>query len=50
MMMSVRIAGSQPLLAVLVPYPADLMGAFAVSTAVNSSGQDAPAMVEPLAP
>jgi len=37
-------------LSVLAPYPADLMGAFAVSTAVNSSGQDAPEMVEPLAP
>jgi len=34
-------------LSVLVPYPADLMEAFAVSTAVNSPGRDAPEMVEP---
>jgi hypothetical protein len=37
-------------LSVLAPYPADLMEAFAVSTAVNSPGRDAPEMVEPLPP
>ena len=30
------------------PYPADLMEAFPVSTAVNRAGRDAPEMVEPL--
>jgi putative SOS response-associated peptidase YedK len=30
------------------PYPADFMEAFAVSTAVNSPGRDAPEMVAPL--
>jgi putative SOS response-associated peptidase YedK len=35
-------------LSVLAPYPADLMEAFAVSTAVNLAGRDAPEMVEPL--
>jgi hypothetical protein len=30
--------------------PADLMEAFAVSTAVNRAGRDVPEMVEPLAP
>ena len=34
---------------VLAPYPADLMEAFAVSTAANRAGRDAPEMVEPLA-
>jgi putative SOS response-associated peptidase YedK len=32
---------------VLTPYPADLMEAFAVSTAVNRAGRDDPEMVEP---
>ena len=36
-------------LSVLTPYPADLMEAFAVSTAVNSPGRDAPELLEPLA-
>jgi hypothetical protein len=35
---------------VLGTYPADLLAAFAVSTAVNRAGRDAPEMVEPLAP
>jgi putative SOS response-associated peptidase YedK len=37
-------------ISVLAPYPADLMEAFAVSTAVNRAGRDAPEMVEPAAP
>jgi putative SOS response-associated peptidase YedK len=36
-------------LSVLAPYPADLMKAFAVSTAINSPGRDAPEMILPLA-
>ena len=36
-------------LSVLTAYPADLMEAFAVSTAVNSPGRDAPDLLEPLA-
>jgi putative SOS response-associated peptidase YedK len=36
-------------LAVLRPYPAELMEAFAVSTAVNQAGRDAPEMVAPVA-
>ena len=36
-------------MSVLTAYPADLMDAFAVSTAVNSPGRDAMEMVEPLA-
>ena len=36
-------------MSVLAPYPADLMEAFAVSTAVNSPGRDAPEMVTPVA-
>jgi putative SOS response-associated peptidase YedK len=35
-------------LSVLAPYPADLMEACAVSTAVNRAGRDAPEMVEPV--
>jgi putative SOS response-associated peptidase YedK len=35
-------------LSVLAPYPADLMEAFAVSTAVNRAGRDAPEMVAPI--
>ena len=35
-------------MSVLSAYPADLMEAFAVSTAVNGPGRDAPEMVEPL--
>jgi len=36
-------------LSVLSAYPADLMEAFGVSTAVNRAGRDAPEMVEPVA-
>ena len=36
-------------LSVLAPYPADLTETFAVSTAVNGPGRDAPEMEEPLA-
>ena len=36
-------------MSVLTAYPADLMDAFAVSTAVNSPGRDAMETVEPLA-
>jgi putative SOS response-associated peptidase YedK len=36
-------------MSVLAAYPADLMEAFAVSTAVNRAGWEAPEMVEPLA-
>jgi putative SOS response-associated peptidase YedK len=36
-------------LSVLAPYPADLMEAYAVSTAVNRPGRDAPDLVAPLA-
>ena len=35
-------------LSVLAPYPADLMEAFAASTAVNSPGRDAPEMAQRL--
>ena len=42
-------APAEETLSVLTAYPADLMEAFAVSTAVNSPGRDAPEMVEPLA-
>ncbi len=41
-------APAEEALSVLVPYPADLMEAFAVSTAVNSPGRDAREMVAPL--
>jgi hypothetical protein len=34
----------------LAPYPADPMEAFAVSTAINSPGRDAPEMVAPVLP
>jgi putative SOS response-associated peptidase YedK len=37
-------------MSVLSSYPADLMEAFAVSTAVNRAGRDAPEMAEPLQP
>jgi putative SOS response-associated peptidase YedK len=36
-------------MSVLVPYSADLMEAFAVSTAVHSPGRDRPEMAERLA-
>jgi hypothetical protein len=36
-------------MSVLTAYPADLMEAFAVSTAVNSPGRDRSEMVEPVA-
>ena len=42
-------APTEEALSVLAPYPADLMEAFAVSTAVNRAGRDAAEMVEPLA-
>jgi putative SOS response-associated peptidase YedK len=35
-------------LSVLTTYPAELMDAFAVSTAVNRAGPDAPELVTPL--
>ena len=41
-------APAEEALSVLTAYPADLMEAFAVSTAVYSPGRDAPEMVEPL--
>ena len=42
-------APTEEALSVLMPYPADLMEAFAVSTAINRAGRDAPEMVAPLA-
>jgi putative SOS response-associated peptidase YedK len=44
-----RDAPPEEALSVLAPYPADLMEAFAVSTAVNRAGWDTPEMVAPLA-
>jgi putative SOS response-associated peptidase YedK len=41
-------APTEEALSVLMPYPADLMEAFAVSTAVNQAGRDAPEMVAPI--
>jgi putative SOS response-associated peptidase YedK len=43
-------AGAPPeeAISILTAYPADLMEAFAVSTAVNRAGRDAPDMVEPM--
>jgi hypothetical protein len=35
-------------MSVLTAYPADLMEAFAVPTAVNRAGRDAPEMVAPV--
>jgi putative SOS response-associated peptidase YedK len=35
-------------MSVLTAYPADQMEAFAISTAVNRAGRDAPQMVAPL--
>jgi putative SOS response-associated peptidase YedK len=35
-------------MSVLAPYPADLMEAYAVSTAVNRPSVDSPELVEPL--
>src|SRR5205085_7174603 len=42
-------APAEEAMSVLTAYPADLMEAFAVSTAVNRAGRDGPEMVEPLA-
>jgi putative SOS response-associated peptidase YedK len=39
-------APAEEAMSVLTAYPADLMEAFAVSTAVNRAGRDAPDMVE----
>ena len=41
-------APTEEALSVLTTYPADLMEAFAVSTAVNRAGRDEPEMVAPL--
>ena len=40
-------APSDEAMSVLAPYPADLMEAFAVSTAVNAPKRDAPELIEP---
>jgi putative SOS response-associated peptidase YedK len=40
-------APTEEALSVLAPYPADLMEAFAVSTAVNAPKRDAPELIEP---
>jgi len=42
-------AQAQEAMSVLLPYPADLSEAYAVSTAVNGPGRDVPSLVEPLA-
>ena len=43
-----RDAPAEEAMSVLTAYPADLMEAFAVSTAVNRAGYDDPSMVEPI--
>ena len=43
-------APTEEALSVLASYPADLMEAFAVSTAVNRAGFDSPDLVKPVAP
>jgi len=40
-------AEPQEAMSVLLPYPADLMETYAVSTAVNSPGRDVPSLIEP---
>jgi hypothetical protein len=41
-------APTEEILSVLTAYPADLMEAFAVSTAVNGPGRDRPEVVQPI--
>ena len=43
-----RDAPPEEAMSVLTAYPADLMEAFAVSTAVNRAGYDDPSMLEPI--